>query len=332
MKVAVLGAGSWGTALAIHCARRGIATTLWARDPEVVASVANRRHHPRRFPGEELPANLAAAGDLVCAADADLLLLAVPSAAVWEVLALLPEIRRTTVFVSAVKGFEISSGKRISEIVRERVPANPFAVISGPTFAQGVVAGDPTAAVVASADPKISSAIQETISDSRFRLYTSSDVTGVELLGGLKNVSAIAAGIATGMGLGHNTLASLATRGLAEMARLVLARGGRERTVLGLAGVGDLMLTCTGEQSRNRRLGVEIGRGRPPRIAMEELPEVAEGTLACLAAERLSRDSGVEMPVAAAVRRILYEGLAPRDAIEKLMTRELKPEWTLKCL
>jgi glycerol-3-phosphate dehydrogenase (NAD(P)+) len=260
------------------------------------------------------------------AGNSDVLVLAVPSSSLRALLASLPFSPAGAILVSAIKGFEVESGKRVSQVVSERFPSVPFAVLSGPTFAEGVMRGDPTAAVVASGSPETSRLIQLSLSSPTFRLYQSDDVTGVELFAGLKNVIAIAAGIVSGLGYGHNTLAALLTRGLAEISRLMLARGGREKTLLGLAGVGDLVLTCTGAQSRNRRLGEEIGRGRHPAAAMAGLDEVAEGTLACLAAARLAAESSVEMPIAEAVRRVLYDNLAPGEAIHALMTRHLRAE------
>ena len=326
MKVSVIGAGSWGSALAIHAGRSGNETLLWGRDPAIAESIEARRRHPRRHRDAELPARLRATADPLSAARADLVILAVPSSALSETLeALAPAVPRGS-FLSAIKGFEIESGRRVSQIVRERFPGNPFAVLSGPTFADGVVRGDPTAAVVASSDPAVAERVQRDLSSPTFRLYQSDDVVGVELAGGAKNVVAIAAGIVAGLGLGANTVAALMTRGLAEITRLVLAEGGRERTLAGLAGVGDLMLTCTGPQSRNRQVGERIGRGEAPGAAMAAMAEVAEGTRACLAVARLAARSGVEMPINDAVRRVLHEGLDPRAAIAELMTRGLRAE------
>ncbi len=326
MKIAVIGAGAWGTALAIHAARQGSETLLWARDPRIADAVAAGRRHPKRHSEIDLPPSLVATSDLTRAGGVDLILLAVPSSALSETVAALPGLSESTRFVSAIKGFEIETGRRVSEVVRARFPRNPFAVLSGPTFADGVVRRDPTAAVVASGDRATAAEVQRELSSPTFRLYQSDDVAGVELAGGLKNVVAIAAGVVTGLGLGANTIAALVTRGLAEMTRLVLARGGRERTLAGLAGVGDLMLTCTGSESRNRRVGEQIGRGEAPERAMALVTGVAEGTRACLAAAKLAAESRVEMPINDAVRRVLYEGLPPRVAIAELMTRDLGAE------
>lgn len=326
MRVAVVGAGAWGSALAALSARRGQKTLLWGRDPEIAQSIETDRRHPRRLSGHIFPKGIEAAADLSPAREADIVILAVPSVAVRETVVALGDLQRAAILVSAVKGFEIRTGKRVSEIVAEILPQHSFAVLSGPTFAEGVMRGDPTAAVVASGDGATAAIVQKALSGPGFRLYRSDDVIGVELAGGLKNVIAIAAGIVSGLGLGHNTLAAVVTRGLAEIGRLLRARGGRERTLLGLAGVGDLFLTCTGSQSRNRRLGEAIGGGVTPETAMRESPEVAEGTLACLAAGKLASETGTEMPITESVRRVLYDHLSPRSAIEALMTRELKSE------
>lgn len=326
MRISIFGAGSWGSALAIHAARGGNETLLWGRDPAIAESIEARRRHPRRHRDADLPALLRATADPLRAGRADLLVLAVPSSALSETLEAIAPAGPQGCFLSAIKGFEIESGRRVSQIVRGRFPGNSFAVLSGPTFADGVVRGDPTAAVVASADAAVAERVQRELSSPTFRLYQSDDIVGVELAGGVKNVVAIAAGIVAGLGLGPNTAAALMTRGLAEITRLVLAEGGKERTLAGLAGVGDLMLTCTGPQSRNRQVGERIGRGEEPRAAMAAMAEVAEGTRACLAAARLAARSGVEMPINDAVRRVLYESLPPRAAIAELMTRDLRPE------
>ncbi len=327
MRVAVLGAGSWGTALAVHAVRCGHETTLWTRDPETAESIRRHRRHPRRLAGFDLPEALCITTDPACGREAEMAILAVPSSAVEETLgaAAVPS-EGSGIWVSAIKGFEIATGKRISELLAERVSPARIAVISGPTFSDGVMRGDPTAAVAASASGDTAGRVQRALSSPVFRLYDSRDVVGVELCGGLKNVIAIASGVISGLGLGHNTLAALMTRGLAEISRLVRARGGSEKTLLGLAGAGDLMLTCTGAQSRNRRLGEEIGKGTRAEAAMSGASEVAEGTRACVAAVAMGAESAVELPIADAVRRVLYEGLAPREAIQNLMTRDLRSE------
>lgn len=326
MKVSVVGAGAWGSALAIHAVRCGCETRLWARDPAVAESIARERVHPRRHSHVRLPKELQATSDPRGVTDADLLVLAVPSSAVAETLRALGPVAPRACFLSAIKGFEIETGRRVSEIVCEEFPGNSFAVLSGPTFADGVVRGDPTAAVIASADRAAAERLQRALSSALFRLYASDDVAGVELAGGVKNVVAIAAGIVSGLGLGPNTSAALVTRGLAEITRLVLALGGRERTLSGLAGVGDLMLTCNGAQSRNRQVGERIGKGERAEEAIAAVGQTAEGVRACVAAARMAAAAGIEMPINDAVRRVLHEGLPPRDAIAELMGRDLRAE------
>ncbi|MGH9443151.1 MAG: NAD(P)H-dependent glycerol-3-phosphate dehydrogenase [Thermoanaerobaculia bacterium] len=326
MKIVVLGAGAWGTALSALSLRSGHETFLWTRDPDTAASIRAERRHPRRLSNFELPEGLSAESDPGCARGADVVILAVPSSATRETLRTFVGIASEPVWVSAIKGFEMETGKTVSRILQETVPGARIAVISGPTFADGLMRGDPTAAVIASESAEIARGLQEELSGPVFRLYASEDVVGVELCGGLKNVIAIAGGIVSGLGLGHNTLAAVMTRGLAEIRRLVLARGGREGTLLGLAGAGDLMLTCTGSQSRNRRVGEDIGRGTPADVAMARSSEVAEGTRACVAAVAMAAESSVEMPIAEAVRGVLYGGVSPRDAIRALMTRDLRSE------
>jgi glycerol-3-phosphate dehydrogenase (NAD(P)+) len=326
VKISVVGAGSWGSALAIHSARCGHEAVLVARDPGVAAAIQARRRHPRRFPDVEFPASVRAVPAVSDVSGSDLVIFALPSAVLRQAARTVRPSAGGAILVSGVKGFEVETGRRMTEVLEEEIGGRPTAALSGPTFADGVLRGDPTAAVVACRDESAARAVQEALSNDEFRLYRSADVPGVELAGGLKNVIAIAAGIVAGLGLGHNTLAALVTRGLAEMARLVGAMGGQARTLLGLAGAGDLFLTCTGPQSRNRSLGEAIGRGADPARAIASSPEVAEGAFACRAAGRLAARAGVEMPIGEAVRRILYEGLSPRTAISELMSRPLKPE------
>ena len=323
MKVAVLGAGSWGTSLAIHLARGGHDVLLWGRDEEVCRTITRTRRHPTRLRGIEIPASVRATSDIeTAAAHSDTAVLAVPCAAFRTVLGRLPAGRRR--LLSAAKGIEPETLKRMSEIVLELHPDAEAAALSGPTFADGVARGDPTAAVVAGGG--LAGELQREFSSPLFRLYSSEDLPGVELAGALKNVVAIAAGIVSGLGFGHNTLAALVTRGLVEIGRIVRAQGGQERTISGLAGIGDLMLTCTGRESRNRRVGEEIGRGRPLSAILAEMPEVAEGVRTCLAMPKLAAACGVEAPIADAVVSVLYEGVAPREAVDRLMTRALKAE------
>lgn len=328
MKVSILGAGSWGTALAIHLARGGHEVLLWGRDPDVTRQIGADRLHPRRLASLRIPEAVNATSDISEAqAFSETVLLAVPCAAMREVLdAFGGAAGRTYRFVSTAKGIEPETLKRMTEIVLERYPGASVAALSGPTFAEGVARGDPSAAVIAESGETFAREVQREFSNGAFRIYRSSDVAGVELCGALKNVIAIAAGIVSGLGYGHNTLAALVTRGLAEIGRIVRACGGEMRTVYGLAGMGDLMLTATGRQSRNRSLGEAIGSGRPPAKVLLEMPEVAEGARTCLAVPKIAAAAGVEAPIADVVLQVLHEGCDPREGVERLMTRALRAE------
>lgn len=328
MKAAVLGGGSWGTAVAAQMARAGHQVGLWLRQPALAEAVNLRRENPLYLPGEVLPEGLQATTDLATAvAGAEVVISAVPSQStrgVWAVLA--PLLAPGVPLVSATKGIEIDSLKRMSELAEEVLPGHPLAALSGPSFALEVVREQPTAIVVASREAWLAERLQQAISTRAFRAYASDDLVGVELAGALKNVIAIAAGIVDGLGFGHNTVAALITRGLAEMARLAVAQGGRPDTLAGLAGLGDLVLTCTGSLSRNRRVGQALGRGLSLERAQAETGQVAEGVRTTLAACALAERAGVEMPIATQMRAVLYEGRAPRAAVEELMSRRLKRE------
>ena len=325
MKVAVLGAGSWGTSLAVHLGRGGHDVLLWARNEEICLAIDRTRRHPKRLAGIEIPPGVRATSDLeAAAAHSETAVLAIPCASFRDVLGRLPRRRTSLRFLSAAKGIEPESLKRMTEIVLELHPDSQAAALSGPTFADGVARGDPTAAVVAGG--ALARELQKEFSSPLFRLYSSEDLVGVELAGALKNVVAIAAGIVSGLGFGHNTLAALVTRGSVEIGRIARALGGQERTIAGLAGIGDLLLTCTGRESRNRRVGEEIGRGRPLSAILSDMPEVAEGVRTCLAMPRLASTAGVDAPIADAVLAVLYQGVPPRDAVDRLMTRSLKEE------
>ena len=327
-RVAILGAGSWGTALAIELSRSGHDVMLWGRDPEVAARIEADGRHPRRLTGYPIPPATRVSADLAEAfAFGSTLLVAVPCASLRPLLELAPAgTGRGLRLVSTGKGIEPDTLKRMSEILAEHYPEAAVAALSGPTFAEGVAKGDPTAAVIASRDGAAVEALQSSLSSPTFRLYRSDDLVGVELAGALKNVVAIAAGIISGLGFGHNTLAALVTRGLTEIGRIVRSQGGQDRTVQGLAGIGDLMLTCTGSQSRNRYVGEQIGRGRQLADVLVEMPEVAEGARTCLAVPRLAGSAAVEAPIAEAVVQVLYEGIPAREAVDRLMTRALRPE------
>ena len=326
MKIAVVGAGAWGTALAAHLARAGHELRLWARRADA-ASEISRGTNTTHLPEAVLPP-LSATADLGAAvAGAEAVLVAVPSEfARAAYRALQPVAPPGAVLVSATKGLELPSLRRMSEVAAEELPGWRLAVLSGPSFAAEVAAGQPTTVVVASADLAVAEVVQKAVSTRTFRAYSSSDVVGVELGGALKNVIAIAAGIVDGLGYGHNTVAALVTRGLAEMTRLSVASGARPDTLAGLAGLGDLVLTCTGHLSRNRTFGQALGRGMPVERALGERRTVVEGIRTTAAACDLAVRAGIEMPIATQMRAVLYEGKPVRDAVDELMLRSLKRE------
>jgi glycerol-3-phosphate dehydrogenase (NAD(P)+) len=328
VKAAVLGGGSWGTALAAHLVRCGHDVELYVREPAVEQEINARRSNAAFLPGVALPAGLRASRDLAAAvADAESVTVAIPSEFCRGVLrGLRGVLREGTLVVSATKGLEIDTLQRMSQVVREELPGSRVAALSGPSFALEVARERPTAVVVACEDLAVAEAMQRALSGRTFRAYASQDVVGVELAGALKNVIAIAAGILDGLGHGHNIVAALITRGLAEMSRLALASGGRAETLAGLAGLGDLVLTCTGSLSRNRGLGQALGRGESLRAALQRSPMVAEGVRTTRAACALARRAGIEMPIAAKMQEVLYEGKPPRQALDELMLRTLKRE------
>jgi glycerol-3-phosphate dehydrogenase (NAD(P)+) len=325
MRVSVVGGGAWGTALASHCARAGLPVRVWAREPEVAAAINERRENPAFLPGVQLPQMEAVADLGEAVSGAEMVLMVVPSEHGRRIYReMRPLLLAGAIVVSATKGLERDTLHRMSEVATEEVPAHPLAVLSGPSFALEVARALPTAVVVASDDHAVAETIQQALSTGTFRVYSSEDVIGVELAGSLKNVIAIAAGIVDGLGYGHNTLAGLITRGLAEMSRLAEALGGRPETRAGLAGLGDLVLTCTGELSRNRRVGQGLGRGLS--LAEASTGLVAEGVRTTLAACALAEREAVEMPIARQMKAVLYEDKAPREALEELMLRTLKRE------
>jgi len=327
VKVSVLGGGAWGTALAAQLVRAGHEVRLWARETEVVDEVNARHRNSMYLDGVDLPAALTASADVAAvAADTPLLVMAVPSEfcrAMYRELR--PRLAAEATILSATKGLEIGTLRRMTEIAAEELPGHPLAVISGPSFAIEVAREQPTAVVVASPDAARAEELQRAVSTRRFRAYTSDDVIGVELAGALKNVIAIAAGVVDGLGYGHNTLAALVTRGLAEITRLAVALGGRAETMAGLAGLGDLLLTSTGGLSRNRRVGQALGEGRTLAEATSS-HSVAEGVRTTLAACALADRAGVDMPIAHQMRAVLHEGKPARDAVDELMLRTLKRE------
>jgi glycerol-3-phosphate dehydrogenase (NAD(P)+) len=332
-KIAVIGGGSWGTALAIALTRSSSPhrLALWAHSSDVVETLGARRVNEIYLPGFELSADVEVTGSLEKAlADADIILGVMPSAHARGLYrAVRPHVEPRSIFVSATKGLEPDTHARISEVIAQEMSldsSSRIAVLSGPSFALEVAAGDPTAVVLASADAKLASVVQEEFSGPRFRLYTNDDVLGTEIAGAVKNVIAIAAGICTGLELGTNAVAALVTRGLAEMTRLAVALGGRRETLAGLAGVGDLILTATGELSRNRSVGIELGKGRELREIIGSTRRVAEGVGSAAAALELARRAQVEMPITEQVHAVLTAGRVTRDAIRDLMERRLKQE------
>ena len=332
-KIAVIGGGAWGTALAIALTRSSCAhrMTLWVHSADVVEILSARRVNEIYLSGFELPADVEVTGSLEKAlTGADIVLGVMPSAHAREIYRVMrPLVEPDSIFVSATKGLEPDTHARISEVIAEEMGLDSpsrIAVLSGPSFAFEVAAGDPTAVVLASADAKLASEVQEEFSGPRFRLYTNDDVIGTEIAGAVKNVIAIAAGICTGLELGTNAVAALVTRGLAEMTRLAVALGGRRETLSGLAGVGDLILTATGELSRNRSVGIQLGKGRDLAEILGSTRRVAEGVGSAAATLELARRTEVEMPITEQVHAVLTAGRVTRDAIRELMERRLKQE------
>ena len=328
MKSAVIGAGAWGSALANVLAANGHAVELWAREPDVVDSVNGSRENRRFLPGVAVNAAVHATGSISDAlGDADVVIYVAPSHALREVAASGAGcVHRDAVLVVASKGIERGTLSIMSDVVADTVPSRPVVALSGPSFAAEVANGQPTAVVAASKDLESASRVQRALSSDVFRVYTHDDVVGVELGGALKNVMAVATGIAEGLGLGFNSRAALITRGLAEMTRLGIALGAKQSTFAGLAGLGDLVLTCTGALSRNRALGMELGKGSTLEQALEGKDTGAEGVLNTISARALAEREGVDMPIVLAVHRILFEAQPARRAISELMKRELRAE------
>jgi len=343
-EIAVIGGGAWGTGLAIVLGRKGAHTPahkvrLWAHEADVCESISQTRINEKFLPGRVVPESVTASNDLSATLDgAKIVVSVMPSQHCRDLFERMrPLLPPHAMIVSATKGLEEGSLQRMTEVISEvlgnhvltRADGSPPAVaaLSGPTFAQEVARGDPTAITVASQDAALLHTVQQEFSDSSFRVYTNSDVIGVELGGALKNIIAIAAGICDGLGFGHNSAAALITRGLAEMTRLVVACGGRAETMAGLAGLGDLVLTCTGGLSRNRSVGVALGRGQKlPEIIAAMHGMVAEGVFTTSAAVGLARARNIEMPITEQMHAILHHGKSPREAIQILMSRTGKSE------
>jgi glycerol-3-phosphate dehydrogenase (NAD(P)+) len=328
-RIAIIGAGSWGTALAVMAARVGHEVQLWSRDCDLVSSINHQRLNSRYLTSVQVPPSVSASNDIVAVLDqAEQVLFAAPSHAARELLtSLAPHLHEAAIVVSVAKGIEIETGKRISEIFKEVAgTTHPFVCLSGPSFAREVVAGHPTAIVAASKDAAAARAVQNDLSFENLRIYTNADVIGAEIGGSVKNVMAIAAGMTAGLGFGSNSVAALITRGLAEITRLARREGAQVETLMGLAGLGDLVLTCTGSLSRNRFVGEELGKGKRLEEITAGLTEVAEGINTARAVKKLADRASLEMPIVNEVNAVLYEGKSARDAVSDLMSRPLREE------
>jgi glycerol-3-phosphate dehydrogenase (NAD(P)+) len=331
-RIVVLGAGAWGTAIALSLARNGRTVTLWAHTAELAGEINSGHENTQFLPGFPLPANVLVTSDDSAIAHADLIFSVIPSEFLRPTIARLrPQMHSGQILVSATKGVENNTFLRMTQVIASSVAEAgltlPIGAFSGPSFAKEVAEGQPTALTVAFDDRAVATLVQREASSDSLRLYTSSDVIGVELGGALKNVIAIAAGVAAGIGLGYNSTAGLITRGIAEITRLAVACGGRRETLAGLSGVGDLVLTCTGSLSRNRTVGMELGKGRKlPDVLTSLGGKVAEGVLTTRAALGLARQHRVEMPIAEQMELILEQGKDPREALHDLMMRPGKHE------
>jgi glycerol-3-phosphate dehydrogenase (NAD(P)+) len=326
-RVGIVGAGAWGTALAATVRRAGADVTIWAREPDLVAAINQTHENPLFLPGVTLDPAIAATQDLAAMAHADALLLVVPAQFLRSVASeLATHLRQAVPVVIATKGIELGSGDTMGEILDIVMPARPRAVLSGPTFAVEVARGLPTAVTLAAADSDLGRKLVETIGTASFRPYLSDDAIGCEIGGAVKNVLAIACGILTGRGLGDNARAALITRGLAEMVRLAVAKGGKPATLMGLSGLGDLALTCTAMQSRNYSLGAALGAGRRLDEVLGARQSVAEGVATAAAVTALARRLDIDMPIVAAVDAILHHGAVIDATIAGLLARPFKTE------
>ncbi len=329
MKIAVLGTGAWGTALSILAAQNYNQVSLWGRNAELASQIASDRENKIHLPGVALPPSINVTSDLVAVLDGvDIVLVVIPSHGVRDVckqLASIPAAGKLR-YISATKGIESGTGARMTEIISQELGTAQVGVLSGPNLAREIAQGMPAAAVVAARETTLSADCQSAFSSDRYRVYTNDDVTGVELGGAFKNVLAISAGICDGLGLGNNSKASLVTRGLFEMTRLAVALGAKPETLSGLSGVGDLMVTCFSELSRNRTLGQMLGRGLKLEEILATQNSVAEGVKTSRSVAGLSKSAGVETPIMTGVYALLYQGLSVKEGITQLMRRDLKPE------
>jgi glycerol-3-phosphate dehydrogenase (NAD(P)+) len=326
-RIGIIGGGAWGTALAVTARRAGREIILWAREAEVVAAINERHENPLFLPGIAIDAAIAATGELAVAAAADAILLVVPAQHLREIAAALaPSLRPGAAVVICAKGVEAATGALMSEVAAALLPGAPLAVLSGPTFAGEVARGLPTAVTLATADPAVGRAIIAALGTRSFRPYLSDDVVGAEIGGAVKNVLAIACGIVAGRRLGDNARAALITRGLAEMVRLARVKGGRAETLMGLSGLGDLTLTCTGVQSRNHSLGFALGEGKSLSEILGPRRSIAEGVSSAAALGALGRRLGVDMPIVAAVDAILHHAADIDETIAGLLARPFRAE------
>jgi glycerol-3-phosphate dehydrogenase (NAD(P)+) len=328
MKLAIIGGGSWGTALAIALEPRAESLRLWVFEPDLAERMRRTRENDIFLPDFTLLPRIEITSELPCALDAAEIVLGVmPSRHARGIYSRMQQyLAPGTILVSATKGLEQNSLLRMSQVIAEVVPGSRIAILSGPTFAREVARGEPAAVVVSSEDEEVAKTVQRAFSGPTFRLYTNTDPVGVEIGGALKNVIAIAAGVCQGLGLGNNTQAALITRGLAEITRLAVAMGARPATLAGLAGLGDLVLTCSGDLSRNRRVGIELAHGKTLREILDSTPMVAEGVETCGAAVRLGEMFRVELPIVQQMNEVLHSGKSPRQALRELMERSLKGE------
>ena len=325
MKIAVIGSGAWGTALAIRLCKNGHDVTMWTFEKDLIPEMETKRRNPR-LPGAVLPDSLKISDDYACASGCPLVVMASPSFPIRSVCrGVAPYLDENTVMVSVTKGLEPKTQKRMSEVVAEETN-RPVVVLTGPSHAEEVALDVPTACLSASEDKKLAEFVQDAFMADNFRIYTSPDPVGAELGAALKNVIALCAGISDGLGCGDNTKAMLMTRGLTEMARLGVSLGASKETFAGLAGVGDLIVTCTSMHSRNRRAGILIGQGKTAKQAMEEVGAVVEGYYAALSAWELCRKQNVEMPILGAAYSVLYHDVPAREAFSALLVRPRKAE------
>ncbi len=325
MKTAVVGSGAWGTALAICLNQNGHQVTIWTFEKELIPQIEESRENPR-LPGAKLPEGIAISPDYCCVADCDLVVVACPSFPIRSVCrGIAPYLKEDAVMVCVTKGLEDGTQLRMSQVVAQET-GKQVVVLTGPSHAEEVALSIPTGCLAACEDQGLAEFVQDVFMSDHFRIYTSPDVVGAELGAALKNVIALCAGVTDGLGFGDNTKAMLMTRGLTEIARLGVSLGAKKETFAGLAGVGDLIVTCTSMHSRNRRAGILIGQGLPPKEAMEKVGAVVEGYYAARSAWELCQKQGVDMPILQAAYNVLYEGVSAAEAVRKLLARNKKAE------